>query len=527
ADVTKLVWTPAADANGDSLDGLEFQVIDSDDVASSTYSVTFDVAAEADLPAAFDNIITLDEDSSYTFSASDFVFFDADGDTLDSITITAIPSNSELRLVHFVVSVGDVIDASDFASLNWTTYGNDNGDGLDSFKFTVTDSSGATSADSYTITFNVTPVQDAPTTEDKTVTAIYNTTYQFTGDEFPFADVDGDSLYSVVITSLPTTGTLYLDNVEITGPREIDAADISKLTWVPPANTIGDDAAVLEFRVSDGEANFSDVQQMTFDISRENTAPVAVNDKASMNEGSALKLDVLANDTDGEDDYLSITNAVVTSGRGSVTIDNSNDNSAPANDMLQVRYTGPDLDPGEKAKITITYTISDGTAEDQGKLTVTVVGVAEPGDPIVGTAKADNLVGTNVGEMISGLAGKDTIFGNGGIDRIFAGAGNDVVDGGAGNDKITGAGGNDTLTGGAGKDTFIFRLMNGSDTITDFTAGSDVIDLQAFDKFESFNHLKGSMSETGGDVVISLGKMMNITLEDTTIKELNADCFLF
>ncbi|MDO6963760.1 Ig-like domain-containing protein [Rhizobium alvei] len=523
-DVTKLVWTPDADANGNGLDGLEFQVIDSDDVASTTYSVTFDVAAVADLPTAENNTVTLDEDGSYTFSASDFGFADVDGDTLASITITNLPTAGTLTLNGNAVEADDVIDADDIANLVYTP--DADASGLDGLDFKVTDSDGDTSATNYTITFSVNAVQDEPTTEDTTVTAIYNTTYQFTGDEFPFADVDGDSLYSVVITSLPTAGALYLDNVEITDIIEIDAADLSKLTWVPPTDWLGDDAAVLEFKVWDDEDQVSEIHQMTFDIVSNNTAPVAVNDKASLEEGKTLNVNVLANDTDGDDDNLYISDAVVTSGNGSVDVVNSVDLSMVGN-RLQVRYNGDDLDPGEKAKITINYTITDGSDEDQGKLTVTVTGVAEPGDDILGTNKADRLNGTNVGEMINGLNGKDSINGNGGDDRIYAGLGNDVVDGGAGDDRIFGAGGNDDLTGGNGADSFIFRRLGGIDTISDFTVGTDSINIEPFNQYSSLNDLKSVMSEVGGDVLIELGSKTSILIEDMKIKELNADCFLF
>jgi serralysin len=49
--------------------------------------------------------------------------------------------------------------------------------------------------------------------------------------------------------------------------------------------------------------------------------------------------------------------------------------------------------------------------------------------------------------------------------------------GGSGNDRINGNEANNRLTGGAGSDTFIFTNDGSVDTITDFTAGVDKIDL--------------------------------------------------
>ena len=79
---------------------------------------------------------------------------------------------------------------------------------------------------------------------------------------------------------------------------------------------------------------------------------------------------------------------------------------------------------------------------------------------------------------------------NGGVGRDFIRGGNgiDIIDGGADNDKITGWGGADILTGGSGSDQFRYfyatdsGLGAASDRITDFTIGSDLIDLRLLDK---------------------------------------------
>ena len=79
-----------------------------------------------------------------------------------------------------------------------------------------------------------------------------------------------------------------------------------------------------------------------------------------------------------------------------------------------------------------------------------------------------------------GKGGGDTIKGGKGGDDINGGSGGDTILGQAGSDVLDGGGGVDTLTGGGGKDAFVFdNQLNGSnvDTITDFTIGTDVIQL--------------------------------------------------
>jgi len=73
-----------------------------------------------------------------------------------------------------------------------------------------------------------------------------------------------------------------------------------------------------------------------------------------------------------------------------------------------------------------------------------------------------------------------------GNDVIVGGAGKDRLGGGFGNDKLVGGYGNDTLTGGFGSDLFVFNAKLGTsktdrsvnfDTVTDFNAAQDTIQL--------------------------------------------------
>jgi serralysin len=69
------------------------------------------------------------------------------------------------------------------------------------------------------------------------------------------------------------------------------------------------------------------------------------------------------------------------------------------------------------------------------------------------------------------------------------GAGNDVLTGGAGADVFVGGGGGDNMTGGAGADTFRYTAASDSrsdayDIITDFTTGSDKLDLAGVQPIE-------------------------------------------
>ena len=94
-----------------------------------------------------------------------------------------------------------------------------------------------------------------------------------------------------------------------------------------------------------------------------NQAPVAVADSISTTTGSTINVSVLANDTDAENDALSLVSAV-TAGTGSVSVVGNN-----------VRYTSAADFTGAEV---ITYTVSDGINQSSGALTVTVNAAVTP-----------------------------------------------------------------------------------------------------------------------------------------------------
>ncbi|MER0324206.1 immunoglobulin-like domain-containing protein [Vibrio vulnificus] len=95
----------------------------------------------------------------------------------------------------------------------------------------------------------------------------------------------------------------------------------------------------------------------------------------------------------------------------------------------------------------------------------------------------DRIYGQGGVDLIFGGSGNDQLYGGDGNDGLRGGTGDDILDGGLGNDILIGGLGDDILTGGEGIDIFKFidhgtGVRDGErDTITDFTAGEDKIDL--------------------------------------------------
>lgn len=91
--------------------------------------------------------------------------------------------------------------------------------------------------------------------------------------------------------------------------------------------------------------------------------------------------------------------------------------------------------------------------------------------------------GTNPGLQLIGDDRVDILIGGAGNDQLFGLGGSDMLNGGAGDDQLFGDAGADVLTGGAGADRFAYRsaadsnATDGYDIVTDFTGGTDKIDL--------------------------------------------------
>ncbi|MEJ2376012.1 MAG: hypothetical protein P8Y71_11555 [Pseudolabrys sp.] len=86
--------------------------------------------------------------------------------------------------------------------------------------------------------------------------------------------------------------------------------------------------------------------------------------------------------------------------------------------------------------------------------------------------------------------------------------------------------GDDTLTGTGASDLFVFAQPIGNDTIYNFSAGSDKIDLIGFADIANFGDIQIT-DDGGGNAVITLGVGETITLNGVNAALLTADDFVF
>ncbi|PYZ99399.1 hypothetical protein A6K26_009485, partial [Gammaproteobacteria bacterium 2W06] len=135
-----------------------------------------------------------------------------------------------------------------------------------------------------TASITVTPVNDAPSGTDKTVTVDEDATYTLKASNFGFSDPkDGDAFDSVVITTLPSNGSLELDGSVVSSGDSITVAAISSgdLTFTPAADANGSGYASFDFQVVDdggtgngGVDTDQSANTLTVDVTAVNDAPV-------------------------------------------------------------------------------------------------------------------------------------------------------------------------------------------------------------------------------------------------------------
>ncbi|MEM1254799.1 MAG: CAP domain-containing protein [Cyanobacteria bacterium P01_H01_bin.21] len=138
----------------------------------------------------------------------------------------------------------------------------------------------------------------------------------------------------------------------------------------------------------------------------------------------------------------------------------------------------------------------------------------DPGDDSGGN---DTISGLDGDDRIGGKGGNDKLFGDQGDDAIWGDDGDDLLYGGLGNDVLTG----DNFSGGSGADTFVLATGAGTDTITDFETGIDLIGLANGLVFDDL-----SLGQRDSVATISIDGEVLAQLNDVVATELTREMFV-
>jgi VCBS repeat-containing protein len=318
------------------------------------------------------------EDTAYTFTDTNLLagYTDPDGNPLTITNLTA--------------ANGSIVNNS--GTYTFTPTANYNG--AVKLTYTVADGNGGVTA--ATNSFNLAPVNDAPTGQTKAVTLLEDSSYTFTAADFGFSDpVDtpANNFDRVKITTIPAAGTLKLGNTAVIAGDVITVANIPQLTFSPVANANGIGYATLSFQVQDdgGKTNGGVDLDPTSKLLSLNVIPVndlavidgialasVTEDATNPNLTATGKLNITDIDT-GEAKFSTVVSSIATN-LGILSIDETgNYNYTVANSAVQ------SLGQGKTKLETFTVKSLDGSATKD--ITVTINGVNDIA-VISGTATA-------------------------------------------------------------------------------------------------------------------------------------------
>ena len=337
--------------------------------ATSTYT------APNTPPTSANGELSVREDVTYAPVPSQFTFNDDDGDSLHSVIITALPAAGmgELRSgclsdicrtltesdLPFTV-LPSTMDDGDF---DYNPPANANGDNFATFQFKVNDGT-EDSTDEYTMTINITPVNDAPTVDnpiaDQTVTV--GETFNFTVPEDAFDDVDtGDTL----------TYTARLDD---------DSTLPSWLTFTT-ATFMGTpgatDAGTITVKVTatdSGNAGVSDEFEIVVVAAEQPRVIVTPPTDSSLNEGSGTATYTLKLTTDPGSTTVTIVPSSGDSSAVSLSPTRLTFTTSDWDTAQAVTLTGVEDADGDSETVTISHSVSGyGSVSTAPDVTVSVM----------------------------------------------------------------------------------------------------------------------------------------------------------
>ena len=233
--------------------------------------------------------------------------------------------------------------------------------GADSFTYTISDAKGHTAVATVNLIVNA-PSNRAPTALADTATTTYGTqvTIQVLSND---TDPDND-LLTLIDNTNGTNGTVSFSD--------------SAITYKPNAGFSGEDS--FSYTITDGHGHTAIGQVKVTVGAAPNRAPTAVTDTVTTNYGEAITINVLSNDTDPENDTLTVTGNTQAS-NGTVTRSGNTFTYTPRSG-----FSGAD---------SFSYTISDGKGNSAtGTVNITV-----------GAAPVDNKAPIAVNDTISTTMG--------------------------------------------------------------------------------------------------------------------------
>lgn len=306
-----VTYTPVANYHG--ADSFTYTITDGKG-GSAVGTVNVTVTSVNDAPSALNDAVTLAEDTSTIINVlgNDS---DPDGDLLSVLAVG--------NAAH-----GSVV-INQNGTLTYTPAANYNGS--DSFTYTLSDGQGGTATGTVSVT--VLPVNDNPVSVADTATTDQNQSviiHVLDND----TDIDSSALSVDGIVTQPQHGVVIVNQD-------------GTITYTPATDYHGSDSFI--YRVSDGSGGFANatVSLTINQVIPTNSPPIAAQDTVTVDEDGSIAISVLGNDTDADNDLLSVTGIDTPPQHGNAVINQN----GTIQYVPSANYNGTD---------SFTYTITDG-----------------------------------------------------------------------------------------------------------------------------------------------------------------------
>ena len=398
------------DGSETTTDSFSYIATDGTNTVTTTVEVT--VTPVNDPPSTTADTAGVDEGDTLHLEAPALLHNDTDAEE-DILTITTVGNAANGKVSLDGTTVVYEHDGSETTA--------------DGFTYTVTD---GMDTDTATVEVTITPVNDPPIAVPDTAAVNEGDTVTVEASALLDNDTDdeGDQL-SLMAVGNAANGIVFLDGTTIT--YQHGGSETTTDTFI--------------YVVSDGISTATATVEIT--VTPVNDAPIAVPDTAAVNEGDTVYVEasvLLSNDTDAEDNSLSIT-AVGDAVNGNVFLDGT---------TITYKHSG-----SETTIDSFIYVVTDGISTATATVEITVIPVNDPPIAVPDTALVNE--GGTFSVEASALLGNDTDAEDNTLTITAVG---DAVNGNVHLDGTTITyehDGSETTI-----DTFIYTMSDGTDNAT-------------------------------------------------------------
>ncbi|PTP78602.1 VCBS domain-containing protein [Vibrio splendidus] len=344
-------------------------------------------------PTVTGQTVSTNEDITRTITTSEFGYSDQDGDALQFVTISSIPSHGLLLLNGNAVTANQQISKADLDAghLTFTPINNENGANYAQFTFTAND--GHKNSANATMVVDVNAVNDAPIVGSSFISSLEDKPHAFTTADFKYSDIDGDALNHITITNV-AHGVLSLNGATVNVGDDVSASDVSSLIFTPTHNYFSSGVSGLgavQFTANDGHLDSKEGSILINIASVADPATFSGDSTGVAKEDITLQASgtLTASDPDGTAGFTAVQGGAGIAGSKGYGHAHIDVNGHWTYDLDNNHPIVQQLGEGQTDTETITVQSADGTHHD---IVVTITGTNDA--PILGVNQTSSTAGT-------------------------------------------------------------------------------------------------------------------------------------